>query len=108
MERLTPLKKSSFNDDQLSIAAFLDGRDRNPHLLLRVLNKDPGVQPFFSIRGVHELVIERDASSLRLMRWSYGEQCAKLWAQLFFQTWEGMKCPMSPETPWPDRQSHMS
>ncbi|KAJ4271743.1 hypothetical protein NW762_000449 [Fusarium torreyae] len=44
--------------------------------------------PWFSLRGAHELCVERSGSSLRFWRWSPSEQCAKLWANLCFMTWE--------------------
>jgi hypothetical protein len=39
--------------------------------------------------GAHELRIEREGSALQLKRWSHSDQCSKLWAVLYFQTWEG-------------------
>jgi hypothetical protein len=39
--------------------------------------------------GAHELCIEREGSALQLKRWSRSEQCSKLWAALYFLTWEG-------------------
>jgi hypothetical protein len=45
--------------------------------------------PWFTLKGAHELVIRRGGSSLQLRRWSIQAQRAKLWAALFFQTWEG-------------------
>jgi len=39
--------------------------------------------------GAHELCIGREGSALQLKRWSRSEQCSKLWAALYFLTWEG-------------------
>lgn len=44
----------------------------------------------FSLRGVHELCINREGSALQLKRWSQSERCGKPWALLCFLTWEGM------------------
>lgn len=46
--------------------------------------------PWFSLRGVHELCIQRENDSIQFKRWSHSENCSKLWATLRFQTWEGM------------------
>jgi len=40
-------------------------------------------------RGAHELVISREGSALELKRWSSRSQTSKLWAVLYFITWEG-------------------
>lgn len=45
--------------------------------------------PWFSLRGVHELCIQRENDSIQFKRWSRSENCSKLWATLRFQTWEG-------------------
>jgi hypothetical protein len=66
--------------------AYESGPSRYPYLMLRVLNR--GSEPWFSLRGVHELCINRDGSALRLKRWSQTGQCVKLWAILCFVTWE--------------------
>jgi hypothetical protein len=45
--------------------------------------------PWFSVRAVHELRVSRDGSALHFKRKSYSENCTKLWAVLYFMTWEG-------------------
>jgi hypothetical protein len=45
--------------------------------------------PWFSLRGAHELCVERNGSCLLFWRWSASEQCTKKWASLCFLTWEG-------------------
>ncbi|KOS19322.1 hypothetical protein ESCO_000898 [Escovopsis weberi] len=79
------LFRRPFDNDKLSLIAYQDGRDANPHLLLRTYYMGG---PWFSSRGAHELCIERDADSLQLKRWSRSEDCSKLWATLRFMTWE--------------------
>lgn len=81
------LFKRSFNDDRLSIMAFLNLGDLAPYFIIRTMQ---GEMPYFSLRGAHELVISREGSALQLKRWSHTEQCSKLWAVLYFQTWEEM------------------
>ncbi|RBQ72412.1 hypothetical protein FVER14953_00841 [Fusarium verticillioides] len=44
--------------------------------------------PWFSLRGAHELCVERNGSSLQFWRWSSSEHCPKMWANLCFMTWE--------------------
>ncbi|RDA94106.1 hypothetical protein CP533_6590 [Ophiocordyceps camponoti-saundersi (nom. inval.)] len=79
------LFRRSFNDDQISLTAFLNGRDQSPYLLLRILVRGT---PWFAVRGAHELCIDRDGSSLRLKRWSRSEGRSKIWVVLYFLTWE--------------------
>lgn len=73
----------------VSLTVYLSGADQCPYLLLRTVHA--GV-PWFSQKGAHELCIERDGSCLQLKRWSRSEDCSKLWAILYFMTWEGI-CP---------------
>ncbi|PHH73581.1 hypothetical protein CDD82_5381 [Ophiocordyceps australis] len=80
------LLRRSFNDDQLSLIIYRDAEDQSACLLIRVFEQ--GI-PWFSMRGVHELCIERDRSSLHLKRWSFSEGHSKAWAVLCFTTWEG-------------------
>ncbi|POR39802.1 Uncharacterized protein TPAR_00008 [Tolypocladium paradoxum] len=79
------LFRRSFNDDQISLTVYRNGIDKSPYLLLRIF--DQGT-PWFSVRGAHELCIERDGSSLQLKRWSRTEMRPKTWAVLYFMTWE--------------------
>lgn len=75
------------DDDKISLIAYSDGRDGSPFLLLRTFYMGG---PWFSVRGVHELCIQRENDSIQFKRWSRSENCSKLWATLRFQTWEGM------------------
>ncbi|RYP58916.1 hypothetical protein DL769_008749 [Monosporascus sp. CRB-8-3] len=75
----------SFNDDQISLTVYLDGWSISPYLQLRIF--DQGTQ-LFSVRGVHELCIERDGNALQLRQWSRAERRKSLWAVLCFMTWE--------------------
>uniref|UniRef100_A0A0L0NNJ7 Uncharacterized protein n=1 Tax=Tolypocladium ophioglossoides (strain CBS 100239) TaxID=1163406 RepID=A0A0L0NNJ7_TOLOC len=79
------LFRRSFNDDQISLTVYRSGIDKSPYLLLRIF--DQGT-PWFSVRGAHELCIERDGSSLQFKRWSRTERRSKTWAVLHFMTWE--------------------
>ncbi|KAJ9138539.1 hypothetical protein NKR19_g7821 [Coniochaeta hoffmannii] len=81
------LFKRSFNDDKISIMVFLNPVNQSPYLLIRTFHQG---NPWFSLRGAHELCINREGSALQLKRWSRSEQCSKLWAVLFFLTWEEM------------------
>ncbi|KAK3330280.1 hypothetical protein B0H66DRAFT_611683 [Apodospora peruviana] len=76
-----------FDNDQLSILVFLNSVNQSPYLLVRT--SQAGI-PWFSLRGAHELCIGREGSALQLKRWSLSEQCSKLWAALYFLTWEEM------------------
>lgn len=80
---------SPFNDDQICLIAYENGRDESPYLLLRMINPETGAA-WFSQRGAHELCIDRDGCILRFKRWSQASRSAKLWAALNFQTWEGI------------------
>ncbi|KAK0628124.1 hypothetical protein B0T17DRAFT_486231 [Bombardia bombarda] len=75
-----------FDNDQLSILVFLNLVNQSPYLLIRTVQ---GGNPWFALRGAHELCIGREGSALQLKRWSRSEQCSKLWAALYFLTWEG-------------------
>ncbi|KAH7023166.1 hypothetical protein EDB80DRAFT_878661 [Ilyonectria destructans] len=76
-----------FNDRQISLSVYISTRERCPYFLLRMYHLG---SPWFSLRGAHELCIDRDQSSLQFWRWSPAEGCAKLWASLSFMTWEEM------------------
>ncbi|PFH61714.1 hypothetical protein XA68_16514 [Ophiocordyceps unilateralis] len=79
------LFRRSFDDDQISLTVYRNGRDKSPYLLLRIFVQ--GV-PWFAVRGAHELCIDREGSSLQLKRWSRNEARPKIWAGLYFATWE--------------------
>lgn len=79
------LFRLSFDRDKISLIVFKSSRDNCAYLLLRVLRDD---KAWYALRGAHELCIEREGSSLHLRRWSKNENCSKLWATLFFRTWE--------------------
>lgn len=77
----------SFNEDSLLLFAYINGANQVPYLMLR--SKHEG-QEWFSLRGVHELTIQRSQNAVQLRRWSQSEKRAKSWAALYFMTWEGM------------------
>ncbi|KAK0754059.1 hypothetical protein B0T18DRAFT_28159 [Schizothecium vesticola] len=81
------LFRRTLDNDKLSIVVFLSSTDQCPYILLRAIQ---GGQPWFSLLGAHELCISREGSALQLKRWSRSEQCSKLWAALYFLTWEEM------------------
>ncbi|RSL39330.1 hypothetical protein CEP51_016819, partial [Fusarium floridanum] len=74
-----------FNERQITLIVYQSARDRCPYFLLRIYHMG---SPWFSLRGAHELCVEREGSSLQFWRWSPNEGCAKLWANLCFMTWE--------------------
>ena len=82
------LFQRSFDRDRLTIFAFIDPTNRSPYMVIRSLDTGSNV-PLYSTRGVHELCIERDGNCLVIKRWSFSERCAKMWALLYFLTWEG-------------------
>ncbi|KAH7181005.1 hypothetical protein DER46DRAFT_653179 [Fusarium sp. MPI-SDFR-AT-0072] len=75
----------SFNERQITLIVYQSGRDRCPYFLLRTFHMGT---PWFSLRGAHELCVERNGSSLQFWRWSSSEHCPKMWANLCFMTWE--------------------
>lgn len=84
-------KTSSFNERQINLIVYESGRDNSPYFLLRTFHMGT---PWFSLRGAHELCVERNGSSLQFWQWSDNEQCAKRWANLCFLTWEGELLPL--------------
>ncbi|GAB1311187.1 DH domain-containing protein [Madurella fahalii] len=81
------LFRRPFDNDLISIVVFLNLANQSPYYLMRTMKGDT---PWFSLLGAHELCIEREGSALQLKRWSHSEQCSKLWAALYFLTWEEM------------------
>ncbi|KAL2020157.1 hypothetical protein VTK56DRAFT_8681 [Thermocarpiscus australiensis] len=81
------LFRRPFDNDKISIVGFLSSVDQCPYFLMRTMQGDT---PWFSLLGAHELCIEREGSALQLKRWSRSEQSSKLWAALYFLTWEEM------------------
>ncbi|KAK0730566.1 hypothetical protein B0H67DRAFT_39137 [Lasiosphaeris hirsuta] len=81
------LFRRPFDNDKISIVVFMSSVDQSPYLLIRTIQ---GGNPWFSLHGAHELCIGREGSALQLKRWSRTEQCSKLWAALYFLTWEEM------------------
>ena len=80
-------RASPFDDDRLSLMVYLNLVNQVPYLLIRTFH----VGSFwFSLQGAHELRINREGSTLLLMRYSASERRAKPWASLCFKTWEGM------------------
>ncbi|OAA53790.1 hypothetical protein SPI_09235 [Niveomyces insectorum RCEF 264] len=78
-----------FDQDRLSVIVFMNPRNNAPYMVIRSLEMGSN-NPLYSIRGIHELCISRDDSCLVLKRWSHTERCSKLWAVLYFLTWEEM------------------
>lgn len=83
---LTTWYNRPFDNDTVSIVVYLSSADQCPYFLLRTMQNNT---PWYSLFGAHELCIEREGSALQLKRWSRSEQCSKLWAALYFLTWEG-------------------
>ncbi|CAK7210508.1 hypothetical protein SCUCBS95973_000807 [Sporothrix curviconia] len=81
------LFQRSFDRERITIFAFINPMNRSAYMVIRSLDTGSNM-PLFSVRGVHELCIERDGNCLVIKRWSYSERCAKMWAVLYFLTWE--------------------
>jgi hypothetical protein len=77
----------SFNDRQITLVVYESAQDQCPYFLLRTFHM--GI-PWFSLRGAHELVVERNGSCLQFWQWSANDNCTKKWASLCFLTWEEM------------------
>lgn len=90
------LIKRSFNNDEIALYVIENPINKSPYLLIRSYWKS---NPWFSLRGAHELVINREGSALQLKRWSQSEKRSKPWAVLFFQTWEGEVSLFPPKLP---------
>lgn len=66
---------------------YLNHVNQTPYFLLRTYHL--GGQ-WFSLLGAHELFIRREGSALLLERYSSSQMGVKLWASLYFKTWEGL------------------
>ncbi|KAH7006217.1 hypothetical protein EDB82DRAFT_111349 [Fusarium venenatum] len=77
----------SFNERQITLVVYETAQDQCPYFLLRTFHMGT---PWFSLRGAHELVVERNGSCLQFWQWSANDQCTKKWASLCFLTWEEM------------------
>lgn len=71
----------------LSLTAYINGVNHAPYLMLRSFYRG---REWYSLRGIHELLIQRRRSAVELQRWSHSEERPKLWAALYFLTWEGI------------------
>ncbi|KAI1170753.1 hypothetical protein F4777DRAFT_594627 [Nemania sp. FL0916] len=81
------LVKRTFENDRISIIIFLRQSDLAPFILVRM--RTASGEPWFCIRDVEELSIERETSStLHLSYWNSMERRRKPWASLSFLTWE--------------------
>ncbi|KAK1570293.1 uncharacterized protein LY79DRAFT_45895 [Colletotrichum navitas] len=79
------LFRRPFDEDRLALMAYLNLVNHTPYILLRTYHLGA---PWFSLRGTHELVLQREENCLQLKRWSLSEGAPKLWASLYFKTWE--------------------
>ncbi|KAF6836609.1 hypothetical protein CPLU01_03644 [Colletotrichum plurivorum] len=80
------LFRRPFDEDRISLMMYLNLVNQTPYVLLRQYHQG---QPWFTLRGTHELVIHREGSALHLNRWSQVDKMPKLWSALSFKTWEG-------------------
>ncbi|PKS10506.1 hypothetical protein jhhlp_002258 [Lomentospora prolificans] len=83
----TILFQRKFDNDSLALIAYINSANESPYLIMQTYHM--GSQ-WVSVRGVHELCILRNHSAVELRRWSRTEGAAKLWASLYFITWEEM------------------
>ncbi|KAK1671204.1 hypothetical protein BDP55DRAFT_696994 [Colletotrichum godetiae] len=79
------LFRRPFDEDRLALMAYLNYVNQTPYFLLRTYHQ--GGQ-WFSLLGTHELYIRREGSALLLDRYSASLMGPKLWASLYFKTWE--------------------
>ncbi|SPO00898.1 uncharacterized protein DNG_03646 [Cephalotrichum gorgonifer] len=77
----------SFDNDSLSL--IVSSVRGTPQQHLSLVTSHQGIQ-WLAVRGVHELRIQRKHSAVELWRWSESTQTSKLWAALYFITWEEM------------------
>lgn len=83
----TMLFQRKFDNDSLALIAYINSANQAPYFIMQSYHM--GSQ-WVSIRGVHELCIQRNHNVVELRRWSRTEGVAKLWASLSFITWEEM------------------
>ncbi|CAK7268241.1 hypothetical protein SEPCBS119000_002960 [Sporothrix epigloea] len=81
------LFRRSFERGLIVLSAFIDPTNRSSFLVIRSL--ETGAKRF-SVRGIHDLCIERDGSSLVIKRSSPANRSGKLWAVLSFRSWEDL------------------
>ncbi|KAL0764272.1 hypothetical protein CaCOL14_013325 [Colletotrichum acutatum] len=79
------LFRRPFDEDRLALMTYLNHVNQTPYFLLRTYHL--GGQ-WFSLLGAHELCIRREGSALLLDRYSHSQMGLKLWASLYFKTWE--------------------
>lgn len=79
------LFRRPFDEDRLALMTYLNHVNQTPYFLLRTYHL--GGQ-WFSLLGAHELFIRREGSALLLERYSSSQMGVKLWASLYFKTWE--------------------
>lgn len=81
------LFRRTFDNDRLSLITYENGVNKVPYVMLRTYHM--GSQ-WCSTKGTNEICIKRNRSAIELRRWSRKEGTAKLWAKLYFVTWEEM------------------
>lgn len=82
------LFQRSFDRGHLTISAFMDPASRSPYLVVRCLDT-ASRRRLFSIRGFHELCIERDGSCLVMKYQGPSKLFDRTWTVLCFRTYEG-------------------
>lgn len=75
----------NFSGRRVSLVAYIGAQDQIPYFLLQTYHMDG---PWYSLRGAHEIIIDRDGSNLLFRQWSPAENRSKLWATLCFMSWE--------------------
>ena len=88
--------RRSFDNDNVTLTVFVNPTNDAPYALIRTYNAG---NRWYSMKGVHELCVRRDGSALQLKRWSHKDHQAKLWAVLYFLTWEGNTQHLGPALP---------
>ena len=80
-----------FNDNELSVVVYLDPEEED---LTRMWcrwkgTKDEGFKSKFASRGLHELRVERQGSSLVFEGYNDSKREPEEWLVLYFKHWEG-------------------
>ncbi|CAG8958513.1 hypothetical protein HYFRA_00009828 [Hymenoscyphus fraxineus] len=82
-------RRKPFDKNLLSVTLYLHAQGAGmTRLLCRWM--DPYLNPLYSSYGVHELCIRRKGAALQFRRWSEHREHSRVWAALFFKSWERM------------------
>lgn len=80
------LMRRSFDGGRLCVLFITSVEEDAPLVVIRMWS---GGTEWYAYRGHHEICLRRDGNKMVLKRWSHSEHCAKHWAVLSFEYWEG-------------------